>query len=487
MKTRIVKLVSLITLVSISYVPLTQGVFLDVEKLTGNTFAASSLNIVLTKINGSPTGTPVFSVTDLKPGDSESKSVRVSTIGALTPQYIPSITTSGDMALCTALELKATKDAVLVFDGSLSSFAALSSIMSGSSDDWEFTVSLSDTDSALENLTCGFTIAFNAWQQGLPYLNGFHDTELFGNSITSGEWSVAAGSIVINEIMWMGSSSSSDDEWIELRNMTNQEIEIGKWVIDNAKSAGNDYMIPANKTIPANGFFLITNFPKNSAQSSLNVSPDVHGAGLSFANTGNGNLVLRDANGNAIDEALDPWPKGENGSPEKRSMERNDTPGSGTDDANWHTCVSATCNDTIFWDSEADNYGTPGAANHSENDPTAVQKFTQQSLLMVVTDGDDNSSDKTTDDTVDPTPTPTPTFTPTPTPNPTPTATPTSTAEISPTPIPEVPVDDEENEGGEGESNENDEETKSTDDVVQEGVTLPKEEEQADGNIEAQE
>jgi len=38
-----------------------------------------------------------------------------------------------------------------------------------------------------------------------------------------------AGDIVINEIMWMGTTFNSNDEWIELRNMTDLEIDLGKW------------------------------------------------------------------------------------------------------------------------------------------------------------------------------------------------------------------------------------------------------------------
>ena len=35
--------------------------------------------------------------------------------------------------------------------------------------------------------------------------------------------------VVINEVMWSGSSLSTDDQWIELRNTTDKDINIGKW------------------------------------------------------------------------------------------------------------------------------------------------------------------------------------------------------------------------------------------------------------------
>ncbi|MCD6334669.1 MAG: lamin tail domain-containing protein, partial [Candidatus Latescibacteria bacterium] len=39
----------------------------------------------------------------------------------------------------------------------------------------------------------------------------------------------ASGDVVINELMWMGSTASSADEWIELRNTTDSEILLSGW------------------------------------------------------------------------------------------------------------------------------------------------------------------------------------------------------------------------------------------------------------------
>lgn len=187
----------------------------------------------------------------------------------------------------------------------------------------------------------------------------------------------AAGDVVINEVMWMGSTGETNDEWIELRNMTDQDIEIGKWTIENAKSGNGTYMIPNNNTIPAHGYFLISNYPATSANSNLSAVPDIHSAGLNFKNdSGNGNLVLKDEDENVIDEAKgDSWPAGENGD-KKKSMERNADPGDGALAGSWHTCDSSSgCTDVemvAYWDSGSigHDYGTPKGANLSENDPT---------------------------------------------------------------------------------------------------------------------
>lgn len=189
----------------------------------------------------------------------------------------------------------------------------------------------------------------------------------------SEEPEVRAGDVVINEVMWMGSTQSSADEWIELKNTTSKTIDIGGWKIENAFSSGGTLVIPSGKSISPNGFFLISNYSEDSSNSALNIVPDLVDSGLSLSDSGNGNLVLKNSDGDIIDEAKgDFWPVGTNGTL-KQSMERNDVPGDGTLASSWHTCEDEHCNDTIYWDVEGNNYGTPKAPNLSDNDPTSIK------------------------------------------------------------------------------------------------------------------
>lgn len=275
------------------------------------------------------------------------------------------------------------------------------------------------------------------------------------------------GDVVINEIMWMGSTVDSSDEWIELRNMTASPIDIGDWTIENAKSAGGTYTIPSGSTIPASGYFLISNYAEDSGSSNLNVAPDVSGASLSLANDGNGNLVLKDASDTVIDEAVgDPWPTGQN-DPDNRSMERNDVPGDGTLPGSWHQCDDPACNDGTYWDThDGDDYGTPAGENHSENDPTDTDNQGSSSPDPTPTPsvtplpensepsegGGDGGNDSSGDES--PTPTPTPEGDPSPTPTPdtdpenTPTPTPTDESEGEDEETPDSDAKEEEEEGG---------------------------------------
>ena len=62
------------------------------------------------------------------------------------------------------------------------------------------------------------------------------------------------GSVVINEIAWMGSLDSTSDEWIELYNTTSSDIDLTGWTIDDDGSS--TYSITSG-VLPANGYFLI--------------------------------------------------------------------------------------------------------------------------------------------------------------------------------------------------------------------------------------
>ena len=83
-----------------------------------------------------------------------------------------------------------------------------------------------------------------------------------------------ARTVVINEVMWMGSSASSSDEWIELRNTTNVAIDISGWRLTNTATSGGTLTVPSSSTILASGYFLISNFGRDSESSILNIAPD---------------------------------------------------------------------------------------------------------------------------------------------------------------------------------------------------------------------
>jgi len=93
--------------------------------------------------------------------------------------------------------------------------------------------------------------------------------------------------VVINELAWAGSSASWQDEWIELKNTTNDSIDLTGWQITKYSSVedelqenlmltiggGNDFV--RNTVIPPNGYFLISNYDKDHNKTVLDILPDI--------------------------------------------------------------------------------------------------------------------------------------------------------------------------------------------------------------------
>lgn len=174
--------------------------------------------------------------------------------------------------------------------------------------------------------------------------------------------------VAINELMWSGSTVSSDDEWIELRNLTSNPIDISGWQITKLVTTEQPMLTIPSGSIPANGYFLISKFGSGDSNSALNVSPDLLGSvGLR-----NSNLRIKLYSGaispaNLVDTADDGagvplagYDGGEQGP--RKSMSRQSPPGDGTLGASWFT--DATNTGVPYWDvTSTGNYGTPGGPN----------------------------------------------------------------------------------------------------------------------------
>ncbi len=179
----------------------------------------------------------------------------------------------------------------------------------------------------------------------------------------SNVYATEQGDVVINELMWMGSSLSSKDEWIELRNMTEFDIDISGWQITK-KSSGQEKLmleIPAGKMIKANDYFLISHFSQDVSK--LNITPDLVDKNVSLVNS---DLQVRLYDGDFQDiatELIDEADDGQ-GTPlagdniKKYSSERNQEPDDGTLASSWHTSRKS-----VNFDPGSIERGTPGAEN----------------------------------------------------------------------------------------------------------------------------
>jgi len=372
--------------------------FSNNEDSNANTFTASTLDFSLSSPGD-------FSPSVLAPGQSATRNISVNKDGSLDFQYnIQSVKTGGDDDFCDALQLEARLEGEVKYNDSLMGFNLDFPVVIGADgqDDWLFTVTLpTGVPETIQEKTCQFKFIFDGWQSNLPDSSaGFSDTEEITNLLQSGKWVIYPGDVVINELMWMGSYKKSKDEWIELRNMTDSPIDIGGWQLTKLSGKKNKeklmLKIPSGKTIPAAGFFLISNFDKD--KSAINVEPDLVNKKVALRNK---NLQVKLYKGdwknsdNLIDTADDGKGKplaGFHGRFFHFSMERNNIPGDGTQEANWHTCFDDSQEMRDYWDSKiihnkSVNRGTPGEKNLSDYNEAELIEYYQQLETEWLTEG----------------------------------------------------------------------------------------------------
>lgn len=151
-------------------------------------------------------------------------------------------------------------------------------------------------------------------------------------SVTTKAMAANLGDVVINEVAWAGTADNSNDEWIELYNPTNQNIDMSGWYFEDDGSK-----LPAfqNAQIAPHGYFLI----EDSEETVSTIQADAI-LNFSLANAGD-SLVLKDSSGKIIDQVNangGAWYAG-NGT-DKSTMERID-PSKTSDQAdNWASSLT---------------------------------------------------------------------------------------------------------------------------------------------------
>lgn len=124
----------------------------------------------------------------------------------------------------------------------------------------------------------------------------------------------ARAQVLINEIAWMGTTVSANDEWLELYNSGNEAVSLTGWrlvAIDGSP------VISLTGSIAANGYFLLE---RTDDETVPEIPADQIFSG-SISNTGE-HFQLFDNFGNLIDEApfTTGWPGGDNTT--KQTLER---------------------------------------------------------------------------------------------------------------------------------------------------------------------
>jgi uncharacterized repeat protein (TIGR01451 family) len=142
--------------------------------------------------------------------------------------------------------------------------------------------------------------------------------------------SASALDVVINEVAWMGTAASGTDEWIELYNTTDQDIDLSGWTL--ASSDGTP-TVHLGGTVLAHGHYLLERTDDDTISdipADQIYTGDLLLGGETLTLTNGGGAVVDTANA----ENAGAWPAGSN-NPD-HTMERIDATAPDTDD-NWCT------------------------------------------------------------------------------------------------------------------------------------------------------
>lgn len=175
-------------------------------------------------------------------------------------------------------------------------------------------------------------------------------------------------SVRINEIAWMGTSNSANDEWIELYNTESSSVNLSGWTITAADGAPS---IIIEGSIAGNSYFLLER-TDDSTVPTVTAGQIYSGA---LGNDGE-NLSLKDSAGNEQDSVnnAEGWEAGDNVS--KETMQYHES--------GWITAV-----------------GTPGKKNNIKDSANNNEATPPEQSSTNSTDGDNNGESESVNNVFD--------------------------------------------------------------------------------------
>lgn len=175
---------------------------------------------------------------------------------------------------------------------------------------------------------------------------------------------ISSKPVAINEVAWMGTEASTNDEWIELVNKTNQEIDLSGWTIRSQENPPR-ISISLNGKIAPNGYYLLE---RTNDDPVPGIVADQIYTGALNNSSGPGDygqqLTLNNEGNNEIDKIHTAY-AGDNET--KQTAERVSIWALGDEKTNWETSQSSPGTpkfqnsqaDLYFFMSSIGNYQTP--------------------------------------------------------------------------------------------------------------------------------
>src|SRR3989344_1839592 len=286
--------------VALSQIGYTMGYYNDIESSTENTFVAGSVDFSLDISGWQPPETAV----SMAPGDITKREVEIDPQDSNHFQYFTALNNlTGDTDFCEGLNVVATLEEDEVYDGPLVDF---STDTTTTLDSWEFTYSTGVND--FQNKVCDFDIDYNGWQTRHDYPTyengGYNDTEKVENHLAS--WGFRINKVYY-DVKTPERGEEGTNEWVEIYNQTNTDLDISGWQICDNISCDT---LPTTPLIPAQKYAVIVAdsstvsnllpaywyLPSEVTMINLN---DLIGNGL--ANDGD-RLILKRPDGVVVDE-----------------------------------------------------------------------------------------------------------------------------------------------------------------------------------------
>src|SRR3989344_1555312 len=286
--------------VALSQIGYTMGYYNDIESSTENTFVAGSVDFSLDISGWQPPETAV----SMAPGDITKREVEIDPQDSNPFQYFTALNNlTGDTDFCEGLNVVATLEGDEVYNGPLVDF---STDTTTTLDSWEFTYSTGVND--FQNKVCDFDIDYNGWQTRHDYPTyengGYNDTEKVENHLAS--WGFRINKVYY-DVKTPERGEEGTNEWVEIYNQTNTDLDISGWQICDNTSCDT---LPTTPIIPAQKYAVIVAdsstvsnllpaywyLPSEITMINLN---DLIGNGL--ANDGD-RLILKRPDGVVVDE-----------------------------------------------------------------------------------------------------------------------------------------------------------------------------------------
>jgi len=281
-----------------SFIGITSSYYND-EETSLNIFTATVVDIELT--NGDLE--TLESSLNFGSGTTTQKQIQV-LVGPQSNIFIYHASTTnmtGDLDFCNDLSMDISLNGNPWQNGSTTNFiSATTTLVSTSTPDlWDVTFKTKEASST-PNSVCRFDFTYNAFQNSEPILGGgFFDSEKLSTTIYS--WGLR-----INKVYYDVESpkrgNEGDNEWVEIYNQTDTDIDITGWKICDNTACDT---IPESDPIPGKGFAVIT--PDESTWDYWHREDDVisivlgNDIGNGLANT-NDMLVLKRPDGMIVDQ-----------------------------------------------------------------------------------------------------------------------------------------------------------------------------------------